>query len=251
MRSKIAGLIRTSAVGRALLDQSPRRVRLYDGSVRVVPRKVARLFELWQSGAGTHAESCHAYAAYEGGDFLDVGAFHGWYSWLLAPKARPGDSFVSFEPDLGSFPTLLHNLSVLASFYPGVGFHALPSPVGDGRSVGVSFPLGEAMHPRVTSVDGTCGGPRTLALDAFVRAAGLRPAFVKVDVEGAEHCVLSGMQETLREFRPVVLLELHPLFQPEGIGLADVCALLSRHGYTGTDVDVAEVAIRQIWRPAR
>lgn len=247
IRSKVAGTLRTSAAGRAVLDQVPRRVELFDGSRRTVPRKVARLFGHWRSDAGMRAESLQAYQAYRGGDFLDVGAYHGWYSWLLAPKAREGDAFVSFEPDLSAFPTLLHNLSVLGSAFPGIAVSALPRGVGDGRPAEVSFPLGREMHPRIASGAGEGGGTRTVALDGLVSTLGLRPAFVKVDVEGAELYVLQGMRETLREFRPLVMLELHPLFQPPGVSLDDVTAVLRECGYTSRDLYVSEVAVRQVW----
>lgn len=247
VRSRIASVLRESAAGRAVLDQSPRRVQLSDGSRRTVPRKVARLFEHWQSNPATAAESRQAYGAYPGGDFLDVGAFHGWYSWLLVPKARKGDQFVSLEPDLGAFPTLLHNLSVLAAHFPEVAVSALPRAVGDGRPAEVSFPLGREMHPRISSGAGGGAGPRTMALDSLVEELGLRPTFVKVDVEGAEYHVLRGMQEVLREFRPRVMLETHPLFQPAGIGVEDVAALLRERGYSAADLDVSEVAVRQLW----
>ncbi|HEV2150710.1 MAG TPA: FkbM family methyltransferase [Longimicrobiaceae bacterium] len=247
MRSAVMGAVRKSAMGTALLDQSPRRVELSDGSRFVVPRRVARLFEHWESQAATRAESLQSYAAYEGGDFVDVGAYHGWYSWLLAPKARPGDSFVSLEPDLSAYPSLLHNLSVLAAAFPRLAISALPKPVGDGRPAEVTFPLGEEMHPRVGSGAGTGDGPRTVAVDTLVAEMGIRPTFVKVDVEGAELYVVQGMRETLREFRPTVMLELHPLFQPEGVRLEDVAGVLREAGYTSRDLDVSEVAIRQVW----
>lgn len=247
MRSAVSGLARQSAAGRALLDQAPRRVELSDGSHAVVPRSVARLFEHWRSQPGMRAESQQSYAAYSGGDFVDVGAFHGWYSWLLAPKARRGDSFVSLEPDLSAFPALLHNLAVLASAFPEIGISALSRAGGDGNPVEVSFPLGEEMHPRISSGPGDGGGPPTVTLDSLAAQLGLRPAFVKVDVEGAEYWVLQGMREILREFRPRVMLELHPLFQPPGITLEDVTGVLRESGYTSTELDASEVAVRQVW----
>ena len=50
----------------------------------------------------------------------------------------------------------------------------------------------------------------TLTMDTFVFDQGHAPPdVVKLDVEGAEACVLSGAMRVLREHRPVVLVEIH------------------------------------------
>jgi hypothetical protein len=50
----------------------------------------------------------------------------------------------------------------------------------------------------------------TIALDDFAREhPELRPALVKIDVEGHEAAVLRGMAGTLRDCAPAVICELH------------------------------------------
>ena len=58
------------------------------------------------------------------------------------------------------------------------------------------------------------------------------------------------MERTLREHRPVVMLEIHPRWQPDGVSAGDVRALMTASGYTSQDLDVTDVAVRQLWRPA-
>jgi len=62
--------------------------------------------------------------------------------------------------------------------------------------------------------------------------ADLVPRLVKVDVEGAELGVLRGAERTLREHRPVVVLE-HGLGSADVFGTSphDVFDLLAGHGY--------------------
>jgi FkbM family methyltransferase len=48
----------------------------------------------------------------------------------------------------------------------------------------------------------------TVRLDDIVAQHDLRPGFVKIDVEGAEHLVLEGAQALLDVHRPVVLIEI-------------------------------------------
>lgn len=49
----------------------------------------------------------------------------------------------------------------------------------------------------------------TLALDDFVADAGCAPDLIKIDVEGAELRVLSGLAATMRAARPLIFVELH------------------------------------------
>jgi hypothetical protein len=70
----------------------------------------------------------------------------------------------------------------------------------------------------VTTVDGT------------VRALGLeRLDFVKMDIEGSEVAALRGAAETLRRFRPRLLVETHTV---NGVATTEaVVESLKSHGY--------------------
>jgi FkbM family methyltransferase len=240
--------VRDSAPAQALLDYAPRRATFFDGSTRLVPRQLARLIKHWRTHVGRYEESCQSYYAYGGGDVLDIGAFHGWYSVLLAPKASQGDTFVSIEPNPKAFPTLLSTLSFVAKLFPTLVTYALPIAIGDGGAMTVTFPHGRQGHPRFASAaDATEGATPTMTVDSLVCTLNLRPSYIKVDVEGAEYFVLRGMQETLARFGPRVLLEVHPRWQPADVTVAQVEALLARNGYTKVEVDVTDLAIRQLW----
>ncbi len=229
------------------------RTTLFDGRTRRGSVRLWRLVRSWQGVLGGPEESRSAFAAYRGGDVLDVGAYEGWYSVLLAPKARPGDRFVSFEPDERIYPELLATQAALARLFPALRLWAIPEPVGDGTPMELQWPEEDVEgHPRFAGgADGDPGGaPSSLTVDRFVTETGMRPAYVKVDVEGAEWYVLLGMQETLASHRPVVMLELHPGYLPEGVVPADVEALIRRHGYDVAVAQQGDVSVRQIWTPA-
>ncbi len=49
-----------------------------------------------------------------------------------------------------------------------------------------------------------------LFFDNFVKKTKLVPNLIKIDVEGAEGRVISGMSKILKECRPLVLFEYHP-----------------------------------------
>ena len=51
-------------------------------------------------------------------------------------------------------------------------------------------------------------------IDAYCQAKKIRPSLIKIDVEGFEFNVLNGARNTLKEARPSILVELHPMFWP-------------------------------------
>ena len=79
--------VRKLAIGRTLLDALPRKCVFNNQIAYKVPRSVWRLWRLWREFGVSEIEA--VYNEYNGGDFIDVGAFHGFYSLLLGPKAAP------------------------------------------------------------------------------------------------------------------------------------------------------------------
>jgi FkbM family methyltransferase len=213
----------------------PVPLRLFDGVRRIGTPRLWLLVGVWRRLPTLRDESQRVYDAYAGGDVIDVGAFQGWYSALLAPKARPGDRLVSCEPDPGAYRDLLANLGTLSAMFPQLRLWAIPEPVGDGSPVAVTDPSHH--HPSFRA--GGDGVPST-TVDRLVEAAGLRPSFVKIDVEGAEWHVLAGMRHTLETFKPTLMLELHPGWQPPGIESEDVTGVLADLGYTWVEIGAGD-----------
>ncbi len=186
--------------------------------------------------------------AYVGGDLLDVGAFHGWYSLLLAHRMAPGSRAVSLEPDLHASSNLMRVLAEASYLYPAVAFAMLPVAVGDGSAMRVSFPGGG--HPCFTSGDdSSASASRTATIDGLVAGLRINPGFVKIDVEGAESFVLAGMHETISCFRPKIMLEVHHKWQPEGRSPEQLSEQLMGFGYRQSSVHRSELADRQLWVP--
>lgn len=247
VESVVSGTLRQAALGSWLLNWYPMKTEFYDQQVRIVPRQVQRDFKLWK--ALCSQESNAVYRSYQGGDVIDIGSFRAFYSLLLAPNAKTGDTFLSFEPNKKEFHNLLHRLGVAAELFPNINFCALPFPVGDGKPVSVSYPMGEAFHPQYASRDeGEESAADSYSIDVFVKLMRLKPSFIKIDVEGAEYKVLTGMQETLTEFHPAIMLELHPQWQPPGCTIDLITSLLSSYCYSSEDITHDSLAIRQLWK---
>ena len=141
------------------------------------------------------------------GDFVDVGAHIGLYT-VAAARATAG-RVLAFEPNPLARAQLAENVrrngctnvavvpKAVAAFPGRALLHvpATPDPSFSSLDAG-RFAEGEPIDVEVTTVD------------AEVAALGLRPTVVKVDVEGGELDVVAGMERTLRELRPVLLVEV-------------------------------------------
>ena len=234
-----------NAAIRTLLAHYPVDIERSDGSVVRGSRRTSRIFRVWLEES-LRLESRQSFEAYDGGDVVDVGAFHGWYALLLAPRARAGDSFVELEPDTRAFPGLLANLEEIARWHPDLRLHALATPVGNGKPTRVEWPMGPTGHPSFSATD-DAGGTPAVTVDAICRALKIRPTFMKIDVEGAEAFVIEGMDETLDTHSPLVMLEIHPQWQPAGYSVDWLIDRMKRHGYVGRDLGDQALVRRILW----
>ena len=155
---------------------------------------------------------------------IDVGASEGA---ILAEivRAAPDGRHIAYEP-------LPDHCARLAARFPDV----------DVRCAALSDRAGEADFAHVVTRPGWSGfrarptpdpsdrvEPLTVRTERLDDALpdGLKPALIKIDVEGAEREVLAGMAATLARWRPVVVFE-HGLGSADhyGTGPRDVWSLL-------------------------
>jgi FkbM family methyltransferase len=139
---------------------------------------------------------------------IDVGAHIGYYTLLFAKNVGVTGRVISFEPAPDNFAVLAKNVEINGLAHVHLCDSAIFSRCG---KITISIPdhsnSGEASvtqsvgarHVRVNST----------TLDAISSAMDLRPDFLKIDVEGSESDVLTGAQETIRRYRPKMLIELH------------------------------------------
>jgi len=159
-----------------------------------------------------------------GGTFVDIGSNvgnHGLYAAVFLSAAR----VIPFEPNPKALKLLLANISAngLATKYDmshlGKGLGAEPR-VGFGMELR-DRNLGAAkMLPGEGDIEITTGD---LALKND------HPDFIKIDVEGMEIQVLSGLQDTISRCQPALLVEVdqenddafHTLIARMGYGICD------------------------------
>ena len=166
-------------------------------------------------------------AARPGAVALDVGANVGAYALLLGQWVRPGGRVYAFEP--------------AAQAFAGLSRHVALNGV-DGTVVPFAAAAAAATGRAAFAVDGISGANRlgggrtmveTVTIDDFCAREGVRPAVIKIDVEGAELDVLRGARETIRRAGDALtlLVEMHPtVWREMGITREDVQAELERQG---------------------
>jgi len=141
---------------------------------------------LWEA----EAQRVYRVHVRRGSPVFDVGAGDGDSTLMLARLAAPGLA-VAFEPDPLLADRLVRNLGLNAQL----------------RNVRI-------IRAFVGAAD---RGDREVTLDAVVAAhPDWAPGFVKIDVEGAEMDVLTGMRRILHSAAPVVFVEVHGCDQDLG-----------------------------------
>jgi FkbM family methyltransferase len=147
-------------------------------------------------------------------DVIDVGANLGFFSCAAAKRLTTG-RVLAIEPTDGAHRRLLHNLALNGVTDKVIVFKGLASDnVGDSDIHYIDgmeeySSIEKSEHPAVMGMEMASIKVPAMPIDRLVLENGIHPTVIKVDVEGAEGLVFKGAQETLREFRPLVLAELN------------------------------------------
>lgn len=174
-------------------------------------------------------------------DALDVGANLGFFSCAVAKKLGSG-RVLAVEPTDGAHRRLLHNLALNGVEDRVVVFKGLAAD-SDGDSE-IHFIEGmeeyssikKSEHPAVAGMDMSSMTVASETIDRLVARHGLKPAVMKVDVEGAEAKVFEGAQTVLREHRPLVLAELNrPMLADFGSSPEAIVGMFQSLGYRTVD----------------
>lgn len=179
-----------------------------------------------------------------GGVVLDIGANIGAHTLPLARLVSPQGRVYAFEPTDWAQAKLAANLALnpdLASRVTRVQTmltdweNAAPTPLY------ASWPLTAAsgVHPLHRGRKMDVAGANATTLDAFLRREGVtRIDFIKLDIDGFEIAALRGARETLRRFRPAMVMELSPhQLAEQGGSIEELAALLDAADYRLIELD--------------
>jgi FkbM family methyltransferase len=191
--------------------------------------------------------------------FWDVGANLGYFTLLAATALSHTGQVAAFEPGGSAFAALARNISL----NPFTNIRAFKMAVSDREGEGVLYSVqGQAdgranlFQPGVEQTGSET--VRTVTLDGWREQQGLAlPAFIKLDVEGAELQALTGARETLAAGEPLLLVEMkEAIFTALGTGRLEIQAFLAALGYRPAGLfrgrwrlcrDVGEVTSRNVF----
>jgi FkbM family methyltransferase len=144
----------------------------------------------------------------EGDVFIDVGANIGLFSLVAAEAVGVSGKVYAFEPFQKNYDALMTNLSLNLVNNVTPEKQAISDEEGE-----LILYLDESENnPGMVS---RFGGSHTLTenviattLDAYLADKQLSPRLIKIDIEGGELMALKGMEKTLKEVRPTLLVEI-------------------------------------------
>lgn len=139
---------------------------------------------------------------------LDVGANMGYYTSLIAKLAGPNGHVHAFEPTKHFVQALKRNVE--ENGFKNISIHEYGLSDRESELVIYINNSTASLHMD-PSVSGTFQETvRLFPLDGIAPTLGLsRLDFIKIDVDGHEPQFLRGAEETLRWFRPRILLEVN------------------------------------------
>jgi FkbM family methyltransferase len=150
----------------------------------------------------------------EGDVFVDVGAHVGFYSILASDLVGASGSVHSFEPTPRTFESLLENShkhpNILVNNFAVLNEEKTLDFVdyGPRYSAFNGFKNRTATNMNFLKRDAMPIKVQSIVLDSYCENNKIKPTFVKIDAEGAEHLILQGMVILLKTARPVISIEV-------------------------------------------
>lgn len=168
---------------------------------------------------------------------FDIGTHFGYYSLLASHLVGPQGQVHSFEPTRHTHDVVRSNLSGRSNIrltnaaawsetteLKFKDYGPTMSAFNSLYEAKLEDSVARTLHPVEYPVS-------AISIDEYVAEHGVRPSFIKIDAENAEHDILMGMRHTLEDIRPLVTLEVGDVKAGAYKDSAAAVRLLIDHGY--------------------
>ena len=166
---------------------------------------------------------------------IDIGAHLGLFSVASSQLAGENGRIVCFEPTPGTYAILAQTLKLnhcgnvipvqaAVSNKEGLAVFYVSEIAGcNSNSLVKNKPETEAKGYEV----------KLYTVDSVVQEYSLKPGLIKIDAEGSELDVLQGGLNTFKQYKPILIVGLHPHFiSQKGDSLEKIWDLLEESGYS-------------------
>jgi FkbM family methyltransferase len=173
----------------------------------------------------------------KGDTAIDIGAHKGGYLYWMRKRVGIEGKLVAFEPQESLYRQLLeitrhfkwNNVQVeklgVSNARETHRFYIPVTPDGSSAEASMTdYRVGMGEYKETTI--------ETISLDEYCTEASIRPAFIKIDVEGFEYEVLTGGRQILQTYRPKILMECEQRHLKDR-KVGDVFKVLLELGYKG------------------
>ncbi len=147
--------------------------------------------------------------------FIDVGAHYGYFTLLGSVLVENSGKVYSFEAAPKTFKILnentqdrknvrAHNLAVSDQNLEALKFYEFPNMFSEYNTSSVEQFESESWYSDYKPVEIEI---ESIVFDDFLKKENIHPKLFKIDVEGAEYKVISGMNNFLRDNSPILVME--------------------------------------------
>ncbi|RJP71769.1 MAG: FkbM family methyltransferase [Comamonadaceae bacterium] len=168
---------------------------------------------------------------------FDIGTHFGYYSLLASHLVGLQGQVHSFEPTQHTYEVVRSNVSTKGnvklnnvaawSETTQLKFKDYGMTMSAFNSL-YEAKLEDAVAKKLQPTEYTVSA---ISIDEYVETNRLKPTFIKIDAENAEHDILLGMKRTLNDIRPLVTLEVGDVKAGNYKDSASAVRLLIQHGY--------------------
>lgn len=171
-------------------------------------------------------------------DVIDVGANIGLFTVLFSKTIENDNRVLAIEPTQNATKYLEENIRQNNCSEKVIIFNGVAADKPGGYVLNTIAgmeeysSLGQLTHSDIIEKKSNLLAVPGQTIDTLVTKYSIQPGFIKIDTEGAELSVIKGAQQTITNFRPVILSEVSDrLLQVQGGSVKKLFELLHEHDY--------------------
>lgn len=167
--------------------------------------------------------------------FIDIGAHIGYFTMLASYIVGEKGMVHSFEPTPNTYEVLIQNIKRKNVITNNCAVFSEETIIrfndyGLKYSAFNTFKKARLDESILKNLNPISVKVKTVTLDKYVKMKKCEPDFIKIDVENAELEVLQGAKDTIKEFHPIISMEVGD-FDLNDKHSSECISLLNNYGY--------------------